>query len=401
MVNKGTKENPFHFTAVSNRELFMEEGAHGRVDTVYRRSRVTYRNILSTWADAQIPSEWQEKIDANSDELVTIVEACTPCKYKKTRIGDTVEREIDGYSYTVMAQEGSIKLLEAKMESSPWIIFRWPGLPNEVYPQGPLLKALPDILSINKVKELLLKKGSRDVYGIYTILDDSVINVENVKFASMTFIPVESNGGARGQTILPLPASGDLNLAQFLFHDMQTSINKKMFAEPLGRIDAPVKTATEIAYRQKELAEKIGAAFGQLQFELLRPLIARLLYILDDLGLIDLGGFKVDGQNINIVYQTPLAAAQDMDDFMAAQNYVGVMMGTYGPQVGMVLAPPDRFGKYFAKKLHVPQELLPSEQEMAAIKQMMGQMAMQKAQESQGSADPNQPPPDESMGLVA
>lgn len=402
MLNKGTKENPFHFTAVSNRELFLEEGVHGRVDTVYRRSRVTYANVERTWSDAVLPDDWKAKVLSSPDELVTILESCTPEKYKRVKFGDIDEQEVDGYVYAVMAESGGEKFLERQMECSPWIIFRWPGLPNEVYPQGPLLKALPDILSINKVKELLLKKGSRDIYGIYTYQDDSVINIENIKFGAMSFIPVDSNGGSRGPSIMPLAATGDLNLAQFLFTDMQNSINKKMFADPLGRIDAPVKTATEIAYRQKALAEKIGAAFGQLQFELLRPLVARMLYILDELGLIDLGGFKIDGKTISLVYQTPLAAAQDMDEFMAAKNYVDTVMATYGPQIGMVLAPPDRFGAYFAKKLHVPKSLLPTDAEMANVKQVLAAMA---AKQVQGNAPPasGAPPaePDQSMGLAA
>ena len=384
-LDKGTKDDPFHFAAIPSCEMYLEEGPKGRVDSNFRRHMVAYENILATWDDAKLPADWQEKINSGAgQDKVALIESMRPCKMKKG-IGD-LEEEIDGYCYTVMAESGDIRLLEREQESSPWIIFRWPGMPGEVYPQGPLLKALPDIRSINKVKELLLKRASRDTFGLYTYLEDSVINVENIRFGEMSFIPVDSNGGARGPSIAALPSTGDLNVSQFLFKDMQTSINETLFSEPMGPVDAPVKTATEIASRLAALAKKIGSAFGQLQYELLKVLVARMLYILDELGLIDLGGFRVDGRVININYQTPLAKAQDEEDFMASERYAQTCVNTYGTEVGLAMAPPDKFAPYWAQKLHVPTELLPTVDEVAAMKQVAAQMAAKQMQA-------NQPPP--------
>jgi hypothetical protein len=385
---KGTKENPLHFTSVHIAEIYLEEGPNGRIDTAFRKCKMPIRNVKGTWEDADLPDDYEALLAANPDDKVTIIEAVIADDIQAVNVKEGYEEIISGYRYVVIDEKSQKIIVDRTQESTPWVIFRWLTLPGEIYARGPLIKALPDIKTLNKVKELLLKKASRDIYGLYTVLDDGAVNLDNIRFNSMTFIPVESNGGTRGASIMPLPPAGDAGgLTQFLFNDLQNSIYKTMFAEPLGRVDLPVKTATEIAYRQQELAKKIGAAFGKLQFELMAPLVNRILFILDEMGLIDLGGFKVDGRIINITYMSPLAMAQDQDDFMAVTRYAETIQALYGPQVMMAMAPPDKVSQYLAQKLHVPQDLLPTEQDIAVMKQAILQQAVQK------SAQDNAPVP--------
>lgn len=386
LVQKGDTQRPFHFTSVHIGQLYLEEGPMGRVDTAFRYSRMPLRNIESTWPDANIPADLREKAAQSPDQRIPVIEGVIADKVKVLRKGQDGLAEVPGYRYVVISEQGSHLMVDRQQESSPWVIFRWPGLADEVYSRGPVLKALPDIKTLNKVKELLLKKGSRDVYGIYTYLDDGVVNVDNVQLGAACFIPVESNGGPRGASIAPLPATGDVNLGQFLFNDLQQAIYKTLFAEPLGRVDLPVKTATEIAYRQAELSKRIGSAFGKLQYELMGPLINRLLYILEELGLVDLDGFRVDGRVINIEYMSPLAQAQDQEDIMAARQYAETVLSLFGPQIGNAMIVQDEFAKYLGEKLHIPRRLIPSDQAFETMKQALAQQQAQQSAQEAGAA---------------
>ena len=387
MVCKGTVENPLHFTSVPAYELFLEEGPNGRTDTNFRKWKLPIRNVKATWPDATLPDDYAARLESNPDEKVTVIDGIIAEEIDSVNVKKGETERVMGYRYVVIDEKTKTKMIDRTQSSSPLITFRWLTRSGQVYSRGPLLKALPDIKTLNKVKELLLKKGSRDIYGLYTCTDEGVVGIDNIKFNSMSFISVESNGGGRGPSIAPLPPAGDAGgLSQFLFNDLQNAIYKNMFAEPLGRVDLPVKTATEIAYRQQELAKKIGAAFGKLQFELMAPLVNRILYILDELGLIDLGGFKVDGRIININYMSPLAMAQDQDDFMAVTRYAQTIGELYGPQVMMAMAPPDRVSKYLADKLHVPKELQPTDQELQVMKQALFQQVVQQVGGAQGGA---------------
>jgi hypothetical protein len=262
------------------------------------------------------------------------------------------------------------------MESSPWVVFRWSTLPKEVYGRGPVLTALPDIKTINKTKELVLKNASMAVSGAWTVVDDGIINIDNINIEPAALIPVQSNpGSVRGPSIAPLETGGDFNVAQLVIQDMQRSINDMMFADPLGPIDMPVKTATEISIRQQQMAERVGSAYGRLHYEFVTPLLNRLLHIMEDLGLVDLASLRIDGNAIDVEYISPLAQAQDQEEMMNLQRFKQDIVNTFGPQMAMMLMKPDRYVERMADNLNIPQDVVPSEEEFEQMKAMIAQMA--------------------------
>lgn len=388
MVNKGTKTNPFDFSATHIAQIYLEEGARGRVDGQHRRSSIAVRNIEKTWPDADIDKELRDKINETPDSEVVVIESLLPQKITDFDPDTKKNIETDGYGYTVVIEAGKKQVFSKEYKSNPWITFRWPPLPGEVYARGPLLKATPDIKTLNLVKMLLLKNGSLQTAGVFTALNDGSVNIDNIVMKPGAIIPVESNGGSMGEALKPLQFGSNISLTQFIFNDLVASINKAMFAEPLGDVDAPVRTATEVAYRQQELARRIGAAFGRLQYELMIPLVNRLLFILEDLGLIDLGNFKVDGALISIEYESPLAQAQDMEEVNNIRLYIETMVGFFGPEVGMSMVKIDEVAKVLAQKLRIESKLIPTDDEIEVLKQAMQERATQASLANAGALPP-------------
>ena len=64
--------------------------------------------------------------------------------------------------------------------------------------RGPCLYALPDIKTLNKVTELTLKNASISIGGVFTAVDDGVLNPQTISITPGAVIGVSSNGGARG-----------------------------------------------------------------------------------------------------------------------------------------------------------------------------------------------------------
>lgn len=377
LVFKGTRDKPFNFVNVPLSQLYLEEGVGGKADIAFRQSKLAVRNIQGTWEDADLGDSLTQKIKDNPDEKISIIEATLPEKVMLPDPETGKLIETDGVRYVVIAEKEKKILVEREQRSSPWIIFRWSTIPGEIYGRGPGIFALPDIKTLNKTKELLLKAASIAIFGMYTAEDDGELNIENIELGSGAIIPVSSNGGARAPSLQPLQPPGDPNLAQIIIQDLRNSVNNMMFADPLGPIDLPVKTATEVSLRQQELAKRIGAAFGKLQFELITPLVNRLLDILDELGLIDLGPFRVDGANIAIQHVSPLALAQAEEELVNTVRLAETALALYGPQVVTALIPPDRFVKSVASKLNVGTDLMASDKEIEIIKQGLAAAAAQ------------------------
>lgn len=356
---KGTKEKPFNFVNVPLSQLYLEEGPYCRVDTSFRYFELSPRNITKQWEDANLNEDLQTALSENPDKPRKFIEATIPEKIIISEVSQDEtrqvnQREVDGFKYYVLDEASQDIIVEREMRSSPWIIFRWANLPGEIYGRGPALTALPDIKTLNKTKELLLQAASMAIFGMWTLADDGVINIENIKFGPGAVIPVSSNPGSlQGPSLSPLPTPGNPDLAQIIINDLRNSVNEMLFADALGPVDLPVKTATEISIRQQELAKRIGSAFGKLQYELISPLINRLLDILDELGLIDLGPFRVDGNVISINHVSPLAMAQDEEDVVRHIRYAEILTGLFGPEMALMLMQPDKFSTLIANKLNI------------------------------------------------
>lgn len=377
LVQKGTQGRTLDFQCVPIAQLYLEEGPHGTVGSVYREHKMPARVIEQTWEDAVIGERLRDVIENSPDKEMTFVEGTIPDRVTVTELvqGREVTREVDGYKYFVIDKANKDIIVEREQKSTPWVVFRYAVTPGEIYGRGPAMTAFADIRTINKVKELILKNASLSVGGAYTVADDGVINVNNIRIQPGALIPVASNaGGVQGPTIAALPRAGDFDVGQFVFEELRNSINDEMLADPLGPIDSPVRTATEIAFRQQELAKRTGSAFGRLQFEFITPLINRVLFLLEEQNLIDLSGFKVDGEVIAIEHKSPLAVAKTSREFTAMQQLVEVLNANFGPQIAQLVVNPAKFGEIAAKNLGATPNVLTTKEEQEQIQQVVAQL---------------------------
>ena len=318
MIDSGSFNEPFKFKTVPLSELYLENVGNSQFGGVFRMHSVIPMLANQVWADIKIDKEMAE--EGKPQEFI-----------------EYVSKEKNGtYTYYVVYNKTKQIVVQRNLEYNPFIVFRWSVMPGEVYGRGPVLFALPDAKSLNKTKELILKNASLAVSGAYTYEDDGVTNPENVAIEPGAFIPVASNGGqSRAPSIAPLRSSADFNVGDIVLKDLRQSIYQIMFANPMGPIDAPVRSATEIEYRQKEFADTIGAPFGRLQTELIKNIVSTGLKILNSINKIDIGEFKVNGEEIAVRYSSPLAISQESERVMKIRTFIGTIAEIFGPQVAM------------------------------------------------------------------
>ena len=269
MVQPGDDVTPINFVPVPLFLVCYEEGANGQVDNVYRKMRMKGESIQRQWPDAKLPVEVQNRIEQKPTEDVDLVEA-TIHDYKR---GD--------YCYHVIDKISKQEIVYRRRKTSPWVISRYMKVAGEIYGRGPLITALPDIKTLNKTKELLLKNASLAVAGVYTAADDGILNPNTVKIVPGAIIPVARNGGPQGASLQPLPRSGDFNVSQLVINDLTASIKRILLDESLPPDNMSARSATEIVERMKELAQNLGSAFGRLINETMIPLVAKILEVME------------------------------------------------------------------------------------------------------------------------
>jgi len=364
MVQPGDDVQPLNFIPVPLFLVSYEEGANGQVDNVYRRMRMKGESIQRQWPDADISDDLKRRIENKPTDDIELLEA-TIYDHKR---GD--------YCYHVIDKVSKTEIVYRRRKMSPWVISRYMKVAGEIYGRGPLMTALPDIKTLNKVKELLLKNASLAVAGVYTAADDGVLNPNTVKIVPGAIIPVARNGGSQGPALLALPRSGDFNISQLVINDMTASIKRILLDESLPPDNMSARSATEIVERMKELAQNLGSAFGRLINETMIPVTAKILEVMNERGLIDMP-LRVNGLEVKVTPVAPLAMAQNMEEVNSIMQYMQISqsLGTDG----QLAIKTDVLVDYLADKLGVPAAVRNTAAERAILMEEMRNQQQQQA----------------------
>lgn len=393
LVLPGDDVYPINFIPVPMFLIAYEEGANGQVDKIYRRMRMKGEAITQQWVDAKLPTEVKERIDQKPGDDVELLEATV---YDSER-GD--------WCYHIIDKASKQEIVYRRMVGNPWVIARYMKVAGEIYGRGPLLTALPDIKTLNKTLELLLKNASLAVAGVYTAADDGVLNPQTVKILPGAIIPVARNGGPQGESLRPLPRSGDFNVSQIVINDLRQNIKRVLLDESLPPDNMSARSATEVVERMKELAQNLGSAFGRLINETMIPLVGRTLQVMDEKGLIDLP-LRVNGLEVKVSPVAPLAMAQNMEEINSIMQFMQIA-ATMGNEGQLAVKTSDALD-FIGDKLGVPASVRTTAAERAYLieeqRKLMMQdqqmMAMAGQQESVAQNQQAAMTPDQQMGAV-
>ena len=359
---------PFVFHAIPQKGIAFEEGPWGTIETHFRRMKVKARLIERMWRGFQPSQTVRNIMDNSPDNEIEVSEAVMYCPKTKRYYGLVWVKKEDGVSW-----------VEDFGTTSPWVTGRYTKVAGEVRGRGPAMQTLPDVRSLNKAKEFVLQKAAIDLAGMYTATDDGVTNPYNITISPGVVIPVGSNNTSN-PSIQRLDTGANLQLAQFEIQELQNAIKVALFndlRDPAG----PVRSATEIAIESRELAKRIGSAFGRLQTEVLVPILKRVVSILTRRGLIT--PLQLEGRDVDIKFTSPLARAQDSEDLLAVQQAVQFVLSTAGPEQVQMAFKIEDFGTWAAEKTGMSSELVRSDSEKQQIIQAGAEAAQMKQQQGQ------------------
>ncbi|HET6519703.1 MAG TPA: portal protein [Geminicoccaceae bacterium] len=341
----------FRFNAVPMAEMAVEEGPSGRLECYFRRSVMGYEALVARFPAAQLPPTAQEHAGARQEQRFGVIEAVLPSDGGFAYLA-FLDEEIDG-------RGGPTPLAAGCFETSPFVGFRWLKGAGEVYGRSPVMTALPDIKTANKVVELILKNASIAVTGIWQADDDGVINPATIRLVPGAIIPKAV--GSAGLT--PLQAPGRFDVSQLVIDDLRARIRHALLVDRLGPVNGPRMTATEVLERSAEAGRVLGATYGRLQTELLTPLLGRAMAILRRRG--EIPNLVLDGRTVDLRYTSPLARAQARGDVQNTLVWLEAVERMGPEAVGTVDLPAT--ARWLGQALGVPGELIREPQPAAAL----------------------------------
>lgn len=353
-IMEGKGKSPVDFISVPNKNIAIEEGINGSVDTIYRLFELKIELIKRMWPMAN----YTPKTD-DEKKKVEILE-CTKYNYDR-----------DIWEYFVIDKTKKTIIYKSMFEVSPWVVTRWSKMSKEIFGRGPALQALPEAKMLNRQKEFSIK-GMASSLPIYTVTDENVVDSDKFKLYPFALNLVERNAGPSGPSVQRLDTSVDLNLEQYHIQDTEMTVKKLTFDTQLPPLAGQPKSATEIMERVRDLQIDIGGAFGRIMYEMIKPIVIRTLHILWKKGLIppQLNVKNIDDFFIKVDMLSPIAKQQSLED---VQNITNAMQlsAMINPQGMAITYDLEAIDAEIGDKLGVPAKFIRDKEDRELLKQQI------------------------------
>ena len=344
----------FRLTAVPMSEIAFEAGPDGQIDGHFRDRSLPLDVLRARFPEAVLPKSIVASDRPEHEQMVQVVEAVLPSN--------------GGFAYVALLAEDAgrpLPLVAGHFTCSPFISFRWVKGAGEIYGRSPVMSALPDIRTVNKVVELVLKNASIAVTGIWLADDDGVLNPANIRLVPGSIIPKAV--GSSGLT--PLQAPGRFDVSNLVLDDLRARIRHTLLVDRLGPVAGPRMTATEVMERSIETARLLGATYGRLQAELTTPLITRAIAILRRRG--EIPDLVLDGREVDLQYRSPLARSQARQDVRELLTWLEAT-AKMGAEATAVVDIPGA-ARWLGERLGVPGQLVRDLDLPPALLEQLGQ----------------------------
>lgn len=362
--------HPVRFSAIPLARLFIDVGRDDSVDFIATKRKVPVKRIRDYYPRAMLtPDQAKEYDDPQSTKECELIEAT----YRIWGESEETWRFVllDAGSKDVLYREDYRGL-----GSNKFIVFRWSKVSGEVWGRGPLQNALPAVRTCNLTVQMILENAEMSIAGMYTVEDDGVVNVDSIEILPGTVIPI-----APGSSMKAVGGAGNFDVAQLILSDMRSNIKRALYNDMLGNPDKTPLSATEVSARMADLSRQIGSAFGRLQYELVEPLLRRVIHILKRQGRITLP--DLNGRVVKVQMRSPLSRAQAYEDVQTVTQYIATVGQLFGPQMVNILVKSEEAAAEIAANLQVSPKLLRS----AAERQQLMQMAQSALQQMSPSPD--------------
>lgn len=376
VINGFTDEQPLMFSSVPMDKLAIEEAMTGRVESWFRYwEDVKINEITIRWKNAKLTPEMMIMVADNPD-------AVTQMLYEGVMY---MPHRAKPYLYMVGTAEQYI--LCEEFESNPGIVWRFQKVNSEVFGRGPVMDALPSIISLNELARIELAAANLNTFKPYMGFSDAVFNPHTFKLEPFTVIPIAPIGSGGSPPLIPLPDSSNPQFSQLTILDLRNQIKTLLFNDVNPNQSIQPETAAAVMINQQNLAQRIGPLFSRLQQEFLWPVIKRCSYILDKMGLLALP--RIKGLKVNFRYRSPLALAKGQQDIARFTQYYQLMQGVFGPGPALMYINPGLAPYLIAEQMQVDARYLNSPEDVQKASQdaqnMQDEMMNNPDQQQQGA----------------
>jgi len=366
-------EDNLKFSTRHINEIYISENDKGRIDTVFRKFRISARAAIQKFGKVSTHIAVTAKKDPY--EEVEILHAVYPrSDFNPTK----QDKENMPFESIYMDADSGDELSVSGFKEFPFVVPRYLKASHEIYGRSPAMTALPDVKMLNEMSKTIIKSAQKQVDPPLLVPDDGFLLPVRTVPGGLNFY----RAGTRDR-IEPLNIGANNTLGLNMEEQRRNSIRNAFYVNQLMMQDGPQMTATEVIQRNEEKMRLLGPVLGRLQSELLKPLIDRSFAILMRRNLFAQPPEFLSGQDIEIEYVSPLAKAQKSTELSSIMRAIEIMgsLSNVAPVFDHINM--DKLVRHLTSIVGVPQKILKPQSELNAERQEQATQAQQQQQMQQ------------------
>lgn len=363
-------EKPLYFRSVPAVATYIEYSTDDVINTCWFAQKMTGRQIMEDYPDYD---------GTQKDAMVSLPDDTFTVNFGQIKYDDN-----HFFIYAVLDNDPKYFLFSRESHYQQIIIYRDRVRPGEAEGRGVGTDMLPTIKDLNLIvsysrKNMAFKANPPMFYDA-----GSYFNPNAVRQWSGAMI-ARNPQGRNPLEALQMPEYPDV-LQQTML--LQQAIIKGFQVDPLGEIDTPVKSATEVSIRENRAQRTSATDISRLINELPKQVYEVAAKILNSRGLLIKKRQEIPGFNpakLIFNFQSPLYDLQNQQDLAHLATALQMKQQFFGE--GSTLASTNIFetNRFINEKLNLPKKLSNTDEQ---IKDFMKSMLEQKQAESQPAPSP-------------
>lgn len=367
--------NNFRFSTRHIAEIYVAENAQGRIDTVYRKFKMTARAAIDQFGEAEVSDRIKHTEQRDPYEMIDIVHVVQP---RSERDPAKINKLNKAFSSFYLDRDDQQVLSESGYDEFPYVCPRWLKSSTELgYGRSCGMTALADTKVLNRMSEVNLRAAQKMTDPPLMVPDDGFMLPIRVVPGGLNFY----RSGTRDR-LEPLQIGSNTPVALNMEEQRRQAVRSAFYVDHLQLNQGPNMTATEVLQRTEQSMRMLGPVLGRLQSELLQPMISRCWSIMSKQEAFPQPPEFLQGTgDIEIEYVSPLARAQRKGDAQSLVQLMEFMQPLMAIDPGIAdYLDMDGMAQHLIKTLSIPATIVRGEQEVLGKRD---ERAAQQAQQAE------------------
>ena len=382
MMVQDTPGSGITFRTFHLADCYIQENDKGFVDTLYRKYKRTGRQLIERFGEA-VPEKIVKISQKDPFREFEVIHAVEPSETYGEPLKKPTKKAFK--SCYILLEEKTL-LEEGGYDEFPYMVPRWSKVAGEIYGRSPSMTSLPDIKMVNAMMKTIIKAAQKLTDPPLLVPDDGFILPVRTVPGGLNFY----RSGTQDR-IEPLETKGRPDIGFDLLQNRREHIRAAFHVDWMQMPDqknSPQMTATEVVARQEEKMRLMGPMIGRLQVEFLGPLIDRVFRIMNRKKLLPQAPGILEGQEMKIVYTSPLARAQKSGQLMTITRLFESMAPLFQTKPELLdNMNTDETFRYFHHLLDAPAKILNPEEKVQEERQARAEQQQQMMEAEQAKME--------------